>query len=349
MSGHAGDPLTPVIRLAPAKLNLTLAVLGSRPDGYHDLHSVMVPLGLADRLSFARAAGAEDSLHVAGGPARTADRGATPIVGRAPLDPAGFGSVLHGIAEARRAAGRGAETFPLAVRLEKRIPIAAGLAGGSSDAAAAIDGALAAWGADVDAEARRRAAIAVGSDVPFFLAGGPALVEGRGERVTPLAGIEGDPPAVVLVTPAVEASTRAAFAALDTDPAAAPPNRGSTRLTSEHLAAELAPSHAPMRATGLVSRAGVLAVANDLAGAADLLVPGLRTLRRRLMRLLGVPIGLSGSGPTLWALYPSLEGAQAAAESIRGELALGTLDAPGPGAPFVAATTIESPTPRRPE
>jgi 4-diphosphocytidyl-2-C-methyl-D-erythritol kinase len=336
MSGR--DPLTPSIRLAPAKLNLTLAVLGTRPDGYHDLHSVMVPLGLADRLSFARAAGAEDSLHVAAG----AD-------GRTSLDPAGFGSVLTGIAEARRAVGRGAETFPLAVRLEKRIPTAAGLAGGSSDAAAAIDGALEAWGATLEPEDRRRAAVAAGSDVPFFLAGGPALVEGRGERVTALAGITGEPPGVVLVTPAVEASTSAAFAAFDTDPAAAPANRGSTRLTSEHLAAELAPSHPPMRAAGLVSRAGVLAVANDLAGAADLLVPGLRALRRRLMRLLGVPIGLSGSGPTLWALYPALGGAQAAAEAIRNELALGTLDAPGARPPFVVATTIESPTARSPE
>lgn len=336
MSGR--DQLTPVIRLAPAKLNLTLAVLGVRPDGYHDLHSVMVPLGLADRLSFARAAGAEDSLHVAGG-----------TDGRTALSPAGFGSVLTGIAEARRAVGRGAETFPLAVRLEKRIPVAAGLAGGSSDAAAAIDGALEAWGASLAPEDRRRAAAAAGSDVPFFLAGGPALVEGRGERVTPLAAIDGEPPAVVLVTPAVESSTRAAFAAFDSDPAAAPANRGSTRLTSEHLVAELAPGHAPMRAAGLVSRAGVLAVANDLAGAADLLVPGLRTLRRRLMRLLGVPIGLSGSGPTLWALYPALGGAEAVAESIRNELALGTLDAPGAGPPFVVATTIESRTARSPE
>lgn len=337
MSGSAREPLTPVIRLAPAKLNLTLAVLGKRPDGYHDLHSVMVPLGLADRLSLARAAGGEDSLHVVGG----ADV-------RTTLDRARFGSVRAGIAEARRAVGRDTDTFPLAVRLEKRIPVAAGLAGGSSDAAAAIDGALDAWGASLEPAGRRRVAAAVGSDVPFFLVGGPALVEGRGERVTPLAGIDGDPPGVVLVTPAVEASTPAVFAAFEADPAA-PANRGSTRLTSEHLAAELAPGHARMRAAGLVSRAGVLAVANDLAGAADLLVPGLRTLRRRLMRLLGVPIGLSGSGPTLWALYPALEAAEAAAGVIRGELALGTLDAPGAGNPFVVATTIERPIARRPE
>lgn len=333
----SGGALHPVVRLAPAKLNLTLAVLGVRPDGFHDLHSVMVTLGLTDRLSLARAASGVDSLHVVDGE--------NP---RTPLDPKGFGSVLAGIAEARRAVGRGADTFPLAVRLEKHIPVAAGLAGGSSDAAAAIDGALEAWGAELDLDDRRRVEATTGSDVPFFLVGGPALVQGRGERVEPLAGLVGDPPGVLLVTPAAASSTRAAFAALDTDPAAAPANRGSTRLSSEHLAAELGPGHSPMRAAGLVSRAGALAVANDLAGAADILVPGLRPLRRALMRLLGVPIGLSGSGPTLWALYPALGGAEEAADRVRDALRLGLLDSPGSGAPFVAATTIASAPGRTP-
>jgi 4-diphosphocytidyl-2-C-methyl-D-erythritol kinase len=331
------DRHTPVVRLAPAKLNLTLAVIGRRRDGFHDLHSVMVPLALADRLSVAPAAGRHDSLHVVGGPDGTTS-----------LDPAGFGSVLAGIVEARRVVGRGADTFPLAVRLQKRIPVAAGLAGGSSDGAAAIDGAIEAWGAEVDRSGRLRAAAAIGSDVPFFLAGGPALVEGRGERVTPLAGIDGTAPGVLLVTPAVAASTKAVFATFDADPAAAPAFRGSTRMSSEHLAQELGPSYAPMDATALTSRAGVFAVSNDLARAADQVVPGLRDLRRALTRLLGVPVGLSGSGPTLWALYPSLDGAEAAAANVRDELTLGTLDAPGTTAPFVAATTIVSPA-RRPE
>lgn len=336
MSGR--EPLTPAVRLAPAKLNLTLAVLGRRPDGFHDLHSVMVPLGLADRLSLARSAGAGDSLHVVGGPD-----------GRTSLDSAGFDSVLRGIAEARRAVGRGAETPGLAARLEKRIPIAAGLAGGSSDAAAAIDGAIEAWAAELSYEDRRHAAAAAGSDVSFFLAGGPALVEGRGERVMPLNGFAGEPPGVLLVTPVIGSSTRAAFAAYDADPAAAPANRGATRLTSEHLAAELGPGHPPMRAADLVRRAGVLAIANDLANAADLLVPGLRALRRGLTRLLGVPIGLSGSGPTLWALYPAFGGAEEAAGAVREALALGTLDSPGSGPPFVTATIIDSTSARRSE
>ena len=91
-------------------------------------------------------------------------------------------------------AGRPGPAPALAARLEKRIPVAAGLGGGSSDAAAAIDGALEAWGAELDRPTRRlRVAAGLGSDVPFFLAGAPALVEGRGERVTPLDGLRGAP------------------------------------------------------------------------------------------------------------------------------------------------------------
>jgi 4-diphosphocytidyl-2C-methyl-D-erythritol kinase len=154
---------------------------------------------------------------------------------------------------------------------------------------------------------------------------------------------------VLLVTPGLEVSTAAAFAAIHADPAAVPANQGATRQTSEHLAAELGPGYPPMRAAELLKRAGVLAVANDLANAADVLAPGLRTLRRALTRLLGVPIGLSGSGPTLWALYPALDDARIAAARVRDELRLGTLDSPGAGQPFVEATTIVSEQGRSPE
>jgi len=325
----SAEALAPIVRLAPAKVNLTLSVVERRRDGFHALHSVMVPLGLADRLSLARAAGAQDSLHVV-----AAD-------GRSPMDPVRFGSVLAGVEAARRAVGRGADTFPIAARLEKRIPIAAGLAGGSSDAAAAIEGALAAWGVELTAGDMARIGETVGSDVPFFFAGGPALVEGRGERVTPLRSLARPAPGIVLVTPAIEASTADAFRLLDDDPSAAPANHGSTHLTSEHLAAELGPGYPAMSADDLIRRAGAFAVANDLARAADILVPGLRQLRRALTRLLSVPIGLTGSGPTLWALYPSLDAAEEAAGRVRDDHAAGRLESPGGEAPFVAATTIE--------
>ena len=323
------DRLGPVVRLAPAKLNLTLAVVGRRSDGFHELHSIMAPLALTDRLSLAVGASSDDQLHVVGPDGRS-------------LDADAYDSVLRAVGEARRTVGRGADPVPLAARLEKRIPMAAGLAGGSSDAATALQGALEAWGAEVAPAELAAAAARIGSDVPFFLAGGIALVRGRGESVTRLAGLRGAAPGVLLVTPATPSSTGGAFVALDAGGPAAPVDPRSTRLTSEHLASELA---AGLTAADLVRRAGVLAAANDLIPAAELQVPGLRATRLALRRLLGVPIGLSGSGPTLWALYPSTDEARAAERRVTTAITDGALVVPGGGAPFVGATMIESTTP----
>jgi len=322
------DRLAPVVRLAPAKLNLTLSVVGRRPDGFHALHSVMAPLRLYDRLSLAPVAGPVDTLHVTGGDA----------------GPAADNLVLRAIAAARRAAmaahGRGASTGLLAARLEKHIPVAAGLGGGSSDAAAALDAALEAWSLDLGPEDRARVAAELGSDVPFFLAGSPALVEGRGEQVTPLPNLTGAAPGILLVTPSIAIRTADAFAAFDAGGPAAPPDPRSTRISSEHLVAEL---RGGLSGSDLVARAGVLAATNDLAAAAFHLVPGLLQLRRRMSRILGVSIGLSGSGPTLWALYPSLDDARNAGDALEGAFRRGDLEAPGPGAPTVIATQLGGP------
>jgi 4-diphosphocytidyl-2-C-methyl-D-erythritol kinase len=327
----------PVVRLAPAKLNLTLAVTGVRRDGFHALHSVFAPLALADRLSLAPSAGGEDTLHVTG-----FDAG-----------PGADNLVLRSLAATRTQVGGGWPGGPapapaLAARLEKRIPVAAGLAGGSSDAAAALDGALEAWGAELDAAARLGIALRLGSDVPFFLAsGGPALVEGRGEHVAPLHGLHGSP-GVLLVTPSVAVPTGEVFAAFDAIRTHGDP---SVRLSSTHLAEEL---RSKLSASDLVARAGALAMANDLLPATALVVPALVPFRRALSRLLGRPLGVSGSGPTLWALYASTTEAEAAAEVARDALASGTLTPPGDDAPTVIATCIvqhrdqhDRPVPRR--
>ena len=326
MSQAAVDPtrrLTPVVRLAPAKLNLSLAVVGRGADGYHQLHSVMVPLALADRLSLAPAADRVDTLHVDGFDAGPNNAN---LVRRA----------LSAVREAIGAGWSGSAGPPpaLAARLDKRIPVAAGLAGGSSDAAAALDGALEAWGASLTVHERLRVAARLGSDVPFFLAGGPALVEGRGESVTPLKGVTGPPPGVLLVTPRIAISTAEVFAAHD---AAGGAGGGATRTSSNHLAEEL---RAGLTAQALVDRAGVLAVANDLIPATSAVVPGLVGLRRSLSRRLARAVGQSGSGPTLWVLYPSLAQAEAATDDVRAALAEGALVAPGDGPPFVVATEI---------
>jgi 4-diphosphocytidyl-2C-methyl-D-erythritol kinase len=160
--------------------------------------------------------------------------------------------------------------------------------------------------------------------------------------VTPLHGItaasgeSAEPPGILLVTPAVPAHTAAVFAAWAGGAMGEP---GVARRTSEHFASEFG-SGLTVRA--LLERAGVLASANDLMPAAAAVVPGLVPFRRALTRLIGRPIGLSGSGPTLWALYPSLEAAETAASALRGALAEETLTGPGDQPPFVAATTIQS-------
>jgi 4-diphosphocytidyl-2-C-methyl-D-erythritol kinase len=320
--------LSPVVRLAPAKLNLTLAVVGRRPDGYHTLHSVMAPLTLADRLSFAPdpSPDARDTLRVDG-----FDAG-----------PIADNLVFRALDATRRALRPHLAAPPpaLAVRLDKRIPVAAGLAGGSSDAAAAIEGALEAWSAGdvLRPEERTALAASVGSDVPFFLAAGPALVEGRGERVTPLHGVHlasGErPPGLLLVTPSVAAHTAAVFEAWSNG-AMGPP--GVAARSSEHFAAEFGSG---MSSRQLMERAGVLAASNDLLPAAAAVVDGLVALRRALARLLARPIGLSGSGPTLWALYPSTDDAELAAASVQAAVATGFIATPGAGPPFVTATTF---------
>ena len=325
MTAPESDPargLAPVIRLAPAKLNLTLAVIGRRPDGFHVLHSVFAPLGLADRLSLSPAGAGPDTVHVTG-----FDAG-----------PDEDNLVLRAIAATRFAVGGGWPGGPgpapsLAARLEKHIPVAAGLAGGSSDAAAALDGALETWGAELDPDVRHAVAAQLGSDVPFFLAGSPALVEGRGETVAPLLGLHSSP-GVLLVTPGIAVSTPEVFAVFD---GLGGRGNGSTRMSSAHLAEEL---RSGLSAADLVARAGVLTVANDLLQAALVLVPELVLFRRGLSRLLARPIGLSGSGPTLWALYPSEAEAAVAADTVRVAVRDGRLAAPGSAAPFVTATTI---------
>src|SRR5262249_28142922 len=150
---------------APAKINLTLEVLGPRPDGFHALRSVMQALPLADALTFEPAGDLRLRC------SRSDLEGPHNLVWRA-------AELL------RRTAGtaRGAH-----VRLHKRIPVAAGLGGGSSDAATTLIGLDALWGLETPRATLLDLGARLGSDVPFFLGERPtALVEGRGERLTPL-------------------------------------------------------------------------------------------------------------------------------------------------------------------
>ena len=135
-----------------------------------------------------------------------------------------------------------------------------------------IDGALEAWGAELDPDARLRVAAGVGSDVPFFLAGGPALVEGRGEQVTPLDGLRGAP-GVLLVTPAVHVSDAGRLRRVRRDP------RARRRRHADDLGAPRRGARARSSPRRTSSRApGSMAVANDLLPAAAHARPGARAV-----------------------------------------------------------------------
>ena len=243
----------------PAKVNLTLEVVGRRDDGFHELRSTFVRVGLCDTLVVRLATTSSDSLSVAGLPG-------VPTRGNL---------VLRSI-EALRA-HVGLRLPPLEIELDKRIPVAAGLGGGSSDAASALRLAQVAWGIALSQPEELALGLGVGSDVPFFLADcAAATVEGRGELVTPA-----EPPveALVLVTPPIEVSSGAVFATWD--------DLG-------------APASAP----------------NDLWPAASLLEPSLTALRAACERATSMEWHMSGSGPTLFAAYASVEAAAGGAQAL---------------------------------
>ena len=179
--------------------------------------------------------------------------------------------------------------------------------------------------------------------MPFFLQAGAAIVGGRGEEVTPLPPLQGDSPGVLLVTPAVAVATADVYAAFDAGVRS--PDPGATQATSRHLAEEWANG---LDARRLFQRAGVLAPANDLLRATAAVAPDAVAARRALVRLLGRPVGQSGSGPTCWVLYPSLDDAQTAASLVTEALAEGRLQLAGLDRPFVTATTIVSGGPSTP-
>jgi 4-diphosphocytidyl-2-C-methyl-D-erythritol kinase len=176
--------------LAPAKLTRSLAVTGVRPDGYHELRAEMVALSLADELTFTEGG---TGLTVAADPGTR---------GEALVDVEG-----DLVTRALEAVGRMA-----AVHLVKRIPLGGGLGGGSTDAAAVLR-----WAGCADVSV----AVRLGADVPFSLAGGRALVEGIGERISPLAF---EPRTVLLLIPPFGVDTSRVFEAWDEQPSHDVPN-----------------------------------------------------------------------------------------------------------------------------
>jgi 4-diphosphocytidyl-2-C-methyl-D-erythritol kinase len=190
--------------LAPAKLTLSLAVTGVRSDGYHELRSEMVSLSLADELTFTEGGSGLTMVAEEGTRAEALGLESDNLITRA-----------------LAAAGRRA-----AVHVRKRIPLGGGLGGGSTDAAAVLR-----WARCTDPDVAR----ALGSDVPFSVVGGRAMVEGTGESVTLL---DFEPRTFLLVLPPFGVDTAKVYAAWDALGAPAQPEPGGNALTTAALAVE---------------------------------------------------------------------------------------------------------------
>lgn len=261
-----------IVEPAPAKLNLALHVRARRDDGYHELETLFVFVGHGDLLTIADA---ESPAFTVTGPFAEA------------LGGEGDNLVLR----AERAfRAEVAPLPPLSVTLDKHLPVASGMGGGSADAAAMLRAMARRTGLATEDPRLRAVAEALGSDVPACLFGRTAIGRGRGEDLTPVAGAAGMP--VLLVNPGVALSTAAVFAGWDRI------DRGG--LPDGELIA------------------AAIKARNDLEPPARAIAPAIGDVLDRLAAAPGVRLArMSGSGATCFALFDDAADRAAAAHAIR--------------------------------
>jgi 4-diphosphocytidyl-2-C-methyl-D-erythritol kinase len=260
--------------LAPAKVNLVLRVGPRRPDGYHEVATLLVPLDLADRVDVRIAARP--------GPVTCS------VAGRPELDgPTNLAARAATLFRERFGVDRG-----VAIRIDKRIPVTAGLGGGSSDAAAVLK-ILARAFAIRDARALGEIALAVGSDVPFFLGSGAAWARGRGERLTPARVPVLDLVLLYPPEPALAIRAGEAYAWLDEA-------RGGVRAPLPRRSGRYRPT----------------LLGNDLEEPCLARRPALRAALGCLVGRGARAAIMSGSGPTIFGLFPDRKEARKAARDI---------------------------------
>lgn len=256
---------------ASAKVNLALEVLGKRADGYHEIATVLQAVDLFDRIAVATA----DTLSL-----HTDD----------PDLPTDEGNLVMRAARLLQKAAS-IETGAR-IRLRKRIPVAAGLGGGSSDAAATLWGLSRLWKLRWPAARLQELAVELGMDVPFFLGAGRAVARGRGEQLAPLPG--GGGYALVLVNPRVPLSTREVYGRVPTGWRAQPV--GTDRVIEA------------LR-TRNVNRVAA-ALTNNLEGLVEPVLPVIGRMKAALLAAGALGAIMSGSGPTVFGMARSLDHAR---------------------------------------
>jgi len=263
---------------ALAKINLSLRMVGTAPDGYHAVRTVLQSIAVHDTLTFRERRG-PFTLEC--------DEAACPVDAR---------NLVWRAAEAiARAAGGAGAPRDIAIRLTKRIPMQAGLGGGSSDAAATLRGFAALWGVQIPRERLHALAASLGADVPFFLDGGTALGVERGDQ---LFGLIDAPPAwVTLVLPAFGVSTKDAY-------------RWWDELAESGRTGGSREGAGPVGRT--LSDEGI----NDLQAAVVHRHPEIGRIVSALRRHGASQAAMSGSGSAVFGLFPTRTAADRAARAV---------------------------------
>ena len=266
--------------LAPAKINLALHVTGRRDDGYHLIDSLVVFTRFGDRIG--TAAADEDSFEVTGRYAADVPRDATNLVLRA-----------RDALRARYGAGK---AKPVAITLEKNLPVASGMGGGSSDAAATLRSLSRLWQLDINDAELAGISATLGADVPMCLAAKPLIARGTGDELTMLPGFPSL--GLVLVNPGVGVATADVFKAL-----AKADNEGLPPL--------------PRQIEFHSMRNWLETTRNDLGPAAESITPSIRYALAALNKADAGFARMSGSGATCFGLYETGNVAKRAAAEIR--------------------------------
>ena len=295
----AGRRVPRITVKAFAKINLTLRVLGVRTDGYHDLRTTFQSVALHDTLTFRSA------------------RGAFGIECDDPGCPTDRTNLVWRAAEAVwRAAGRRGRPTDVQVRIVKRIPLQAGLGGGSSDAAAAIRGLAALWHVELAPARLRAIAQTLGADVPFFLEGGAALGLDRGDLLFPLA----DAPTawVTLVIPTFGVSTREAYSWWDSTPGPRVQTGRARPVRATSAGARGAPTERRQAGPEVISGLPADELRNDLEPAVTARHPEIAEFVRALRRCGARHAAMSGSGSATFGVFDSRIAAEKTASVVTG-------------------------------
>lgn len=296
-----------VVVQAPAKLNLTLDIVGRRADGYHLIESVMQSIDLSDFVTLAVASDGGAPAGVGG-----SDDAAAPsvrLVGNGvdadgvPVDENNLASravqrLREALVEGRLTKARslwlaaGSRWLPpLSIHIDKRIPVAAGLAGGSANAAAALIGANEVWELGLGREQLAQIGVDLGADVPFCLLGGTAVARGIGEQLTPAP--DAPPLAGVVATPNLRVATAEVYARYDEWFGSDSSDPDEARRRTEAMLAAVR--------SGDPSAVAVL-LFNALEPVTTRLHPEVAQLREELLRAGALGAVMCGSGPSVFGL-----------------------------------------------